>query len=76
MTSTEGQKEQHEHCWHSDDIMLTSYPAQYPEICCHCGAKCTRRKELEKIPDGHGPHYPRGYTGYGGTFSVVELPSP
>lgn len=44
-----------DHCWHSDNIVLTSNPPQYPETCCNCGGKRTRTSR--PVPDPrHGPH--------------------
>ncbi len=44
----------HEHCWHGTGMVLTSFPAQYPEVCCQCGEKRVRR---ETVParSQHGP---------------------
>lgn len=39
-------KECAEHCWHSDGLVLTSIPPQYPQHCCKCGAKQTLRDPL------------------------------
>lgn len=44
------------HCWHSDGIVLTSYPEQYPETCCHCGARRTRSYRF--VTEGHGKFDP------------------
>ncbi len=45
------------HCWHGTGHVLESYPPQYPEVCCHCGAKRRRR---ETLATGHGPYAPGG----------------
>lgn len=45
------------HCWHGTGVILTSYPAQTEEVCCHCGEK---RYTRQAIPDlaGHGQFAP------------------
>jgi len=45
-------------CLHDTGEVLTSDPAQYPQVCCHCGYRTTRR-ELPPDLTGHGPFYPR-----------------
>ena len=41
------------HCPHSTGIVLNSYPPQYPEYCCHCGARRTRMGRFAPLL-GHG----------------------
>lgn len=68
------------HCWHHDKIMLTSYPPQYPETCCRCGAKRTKRILVEDDP-AHGPHggpflrQKETYTGGDGPCASGEVKS-
>jgi hypothetical protein len=45
------------HCWHDTGEVLTSYPPQYPQVCCWCPAKRTNRPQF-KAPAGHGPRAP------------------
>lgn len=63
----EPKMEAHTHCWHTPAVTITlaSYPPQRDEVCCHCGAKQRVVEPLPPIPDGHGPHYPRAFGGFG-----------
>jgi hypothetical protein len=46
----------HIHCWHDEGVVLTSYPPQVPEICCHCGEKRIKPNPFTyKDLSGHGP---------------------
>lgn len=51
-------KEPHTHCWHSNDQANMSFPPQYKEKCCWCGAIRTRYYELV-VPEGHGQYAPK-----------------
>lgn len=47
-----------DHCWHwCNNLAYTTYPAQFEEICCHCG---TRRMSTQAVyaPATHGPYVP------------------
>jgi len=35
------------HCFERENIVLTSYPPQYPETCRHCGKK---RVAIPRVP--------------------------
>ena len=43
------------HCWHSTGMMLASYPAQYEDVCCRCGAVRIYAKTRVRKVEGHGP---------------------
>lgn len=47
------------HCYHAENSTFTSYPPQYPEICCHCGDRRVTRPAEPPPPPGHGKYYPR-----------------
>lgn len=53
--------EQCKHCWHDNGTVLTSYPAQIPQTCCHCGE---RRTITAGWTDNtvHGKYKPTTYT--------------
>lgn len=55
---TAGRKEPHEHCWHQTGNIFTSFPPQWDEVCCHCGAKERRHAIPPEPPPGCGPHHP------------------
>ena len=42
------------HCVHGTNIVLDSYPPQYPEYCCQCGANRRRGGRFVTL-EGHGP---------------------
>ena len=50
------------HCWHGTGQMLTSYPPQIPEVCCHCGEHRTRMEQVPFTATGHGKFAPHTYT--------------
>lgn len=56
------------HCYHADGYVFATYPATYPEICCHCGDRRHVRPPEPPPPPGHGKYYPRQsrYTPYWG----------
>jgi hypothetical protein len=45
------------HCWHGTGMTFTSYPPQYPKVCCKCGARATLRVTLKQVL-GHGRFVP------------------
>jgi hypothetical protein len=50
---------EHQHCWHSTGVMLTSMPPYDVQVCCWCGHK--RNVRLSLAPDDpslHGPYSP------------------
>jgi hypothetical protein len=50
--------DKHTHCWHSTGVVLTSYPPQIPEVCCHCGEQRTRPQPRFEHNEGHGKYAP------------------
>lgn len=54
----EKRTEAHTHCWHRTGLTYTSYPAQWDEVCCHCGARERRHAKPPEPPPGCGPHHP------------------
>ncbi len=72
------------HCMHSFGPTYSSYPAQWDERCCHCGAVERVRQALPTPPPGCGPFHPDAPTGgaFGGgmvtggsttTFATPDL---
>jgi hypothetical protein len=43
------------HCWHESGVSKLTNPAQYEDVCCHCGKKRWR----VETPKGHGSFFPR-----------------
>ena len=50
-----------QHCWHGTGQMLTSYPPQIPEVCCHCGEHRTKMEQVPFTATGHGKFAPHTY---------------
>ncbi len=49
--------ENKKHCWHSDGIMLLSYPPKIEMVCCYCGQTTFFRLEVTK-KGTHGQYDP------------------
>ncbi len=49
---------EHNHCWHSTGIMLTSYPPQHQYQCCFCGEMKTVVEAMLFLEGDHGPYVP------------------
>ena len=48
---------EHEHCWHSTGVLLTSDPPKTEYRCCHCGEKKYVTEWFEgPDPSKHGPY--------------------
>ncbi|GGR31360.1 hypothetical protein [Deinococcus ruber] len=62
--SADVEQEGHIHCWHGTGVVLESFPPQFPEICCLCGEKRTRRGSTPN-PSMHGPFLPKTGSHFG-----------
>ena len=57
------------HCWHHTGVVLTSYPPQHPELCCHCGEQRIRSQPKYEKEIGHGKYAPHQSF----TFTTTQL---